>query len=111
MFNYYVFDLQNEIIISQGQKPVDTLHHSFAGRIRSSLWNAFSDYDIDPSQIPALTARMEDALAWSVDFHHLQPEDHFKLIYDEYFLDGVSGGSGEMKAGYLHTFIEYCCVV
>src|SRR5690625_5457184 len=46
---------------------------------------------------------MEDALAWSVDFHHLQPEDHFKLIYDEYFVDGVSGGIGEMTAAYLHT--------
>lgn len=101
--NYYIFDLHSEINISKGQKPVDTLHHSFAGRIQSSLWNAFSDYDISPAQIPALTARMEDALAWSVDFHHLQPEDHFKLIYDEYFVDGVSVGIGEMKAAYFHT--------
>lgn len=101
--NYYVFDLYNQINITKGQKPVDTLHHTFAGRIQSSLWNAFSDYDVTSSQIPVLTAKMEDALAWSVDFHHLQPEDHFKLIYDEYFVEGESVGIGELKAAYFNT--------
>lgn len=101
--NYYVFDLKDESGIEKGQKPVDTLHHSFAGLIQSSLWNAFSDYDIENNQIPALTAKMEDALAWSVDFHHVQPGDQFKLLYDEYFVEGESVGIGEMQAAYFQT--------
>lgn len=101
--NYYVFDLKGDSGIIKGRKPVDTLHRSFAGLIESSLWNAFLDYDVISSQIPALTARMEDALAWSVDFHHLQPGDQFKLLYDEYFVEGVSVGIGEMQAAYFHT--------
>lgn len=101
--NYFVFDLKNESGIVKGQKPVDTLHHSFAGQIESSLWNAFSEYEVESKQIPALTAKMEDALAWSVDFHHLQPGDEFKLLYDEYFVDGVSVGIGEMHAAYFQT--------
>lgn len=101
--NYYVFDIKDERGIIKGQKPVDTLHRQFAGLIESSLWNAFSFYDIESNQIPALTAKMEDALAWSVDFHHLQPGDQFKLLYDEYFVDGVSVGIGEMQAAYFQT--------
>lgn len=101
--NYFIFDLKDESGIVKGQKPVDTLHHSFAGLIQSSLWNAFSDYEIESNQIPVLTAKMEDALAWSVDFHHLQPGDHFKLLYDEYFVDGESVGIGEMQAAYFQT--------
>ena len=101
--NYFVFDLVEESGIIKGQKPVDTLRHSFAGLIESSLWNAFSHYDIPGAQIPVLTAKMEDALAWSVDFHHLQPGDEFKLLYDEYFVEGESVGIGEMKAAYFQT--------
>lgn len=101
--NYYVFDIKDQSGIIKGQKPVDTLHRSFAGLIESSLWNAFSFYDIPGAQIPVLTAKMEDALAWSVDFHHLQPGDEFKLLYDEYFVDGESVGIGEMKAAYFQT--------
>ncbi len=101
--NYFVFDLKDDSGIIKGQKPVDTLHHSFAGLIQSSLWNAFSDYEIESNQIPALTAKMEDALAWSVDFHHLQPGDQFKLLYDEYFVEGQSVGIGEMQAAYFQT--------
>lgn len=101
--NYYVFDLKNKSGIEKGQNPVDTLHRSFAGLIQSSLWNAFSDYEIESRQIPVLTAKMEDAMAWSVDFHHVQPGDQFKLIYDEYFVEGESVGIGTMQAAYFQT--------
>lgn len=101
--NYYVFDIKEESGIIKGQKPVDTLHRAFAGLIESSLWNAFSNYNIENSQIPVLTAKMEDALAWSVDFHHIQPGDQFKLLYDEYYVDGQSVGIGAMQAAYFRT--------
>jgi len=35
-----------------------------------------------------LTTRMEDALAWSVDFHHIQKGDRFKLVYEQDLIDG-----------------------
>lgn len=103
LINYFVFDLKNNPGILKGQRPVDTLHRAFAGYIESSLWNSFSDYDIENNQIPVLTAKMEDALAWSVDFHHLQPGDQYKLLYDEYFVDGQSVGVGDMQAAFFHT--------
>ncbi|MBY5960154.1 peptidoglycan DD-metalloendopeptidase family protein [Membranicola marinus] len=101
--NYYIFDLKDMSGIEKGQNPVDTVHRAFAGLIQSSLWNAFSDYEIESRQIPVLTSKMEDAMAWSVDFHHVQPGDQFKLIYDEYFVEGESVGIGEMKAAYFQT--------
>src|SRR5680860_470545 len=57
--NYFVFDLKQDAGITKGQKPVDTLHRSFAGQIQSSLWNAFSDYEVESNQIPVLTAKMD----------------------------------------------------
>lgn len=101
--NYFVFDLSEESGIVKGQKPVDTLHQAIAGQIESSLWNSFSYYNIPGTQIPVLTAKMEDALAWSVDFHHLQPGDEFKLLYNEYFVEGESVGIGELRAAYFKT--------
>lgn len=98
--NYLIFNLEPDSEIIKGQRPVDTLRREFAGEITSSLWNAFSDYDIESAQIPVLTAKMEDALAWSVDFHHIQPNDQFKLIFDEYYVDGELVSIGEMEAAW-----------
>lgn len=99
--NYYVFDLHSNLDITKGQKPVDTIRHEMAGVIESSLWNAFHNYNVKAAQIPALTAKMEGALAWSVDFHHVQPGDNFKLIYEEYYVDDtLCVGVGDLKAAY-----------
>lgn len=98
--NYLVFDLEAKSEIIPGQRAVDTVRKEFVGEINSSLWNAFSDYDIESEQIPVLTAKMEDALAWSVDFHHIQPKDQFKLIYEELYVEGELVSIGKMEAAW-----------
>lgn len=47
-----------------------------------------------------LTAKMEDALQWSVSFHHAQKDDEFKLVFDQNYIDGEQVGVGEVYAAY-----------
>ena len=71
-----------------------------AGSIESSLWNAM----VDNGMSFELTARMEDALQWSIDFHHLQKGDQFKLVYDENYIEGKPVGVGQVHAAYYKNF-------
>jgi murein DD-endopeptidase MepM/ murein hydrolase activator NlpD len=43
---------------------------------------------------------MEDALQWSVDFHHLQKGDKFKLVYEQNMIEGQDVGVEQVYAAY-----------
>jgi len=51
-----------------------------------------------------LTSKMEDALAWSVDFHYIQKDDRFKLIYERHYIEGKPVGVGEIKGAYYKNY-------
>jgi murein DD-endopeptidase MepM/ murein hydrolase activator NlpD len=45
---------------------------------------------------PSLVGNMSDIFAWTVDFFGLQKGDNFKVIYEEFFIDGKSLGTGRI---------------
>ncbi len=47
-----------------------------------------------------IISKMEDALASSVDFYHLQKGDEFKLIYEEIYIDGKKVKEGNILGAY-----------
>jgi murein DD-endopeptidase MepM/ murein hydrolase activator NlpD len=97
-YRYVVYDLkkeQTEVI----EHKVEKREISSAGIVESSLWNAM----VDNGMSYELTSRMEDALAWSVDFHHIQKGDRFKLVYEQDIIDGKVVGIGDVKAAYYST--------
>ena len=96
VYNYIDFDLTGETSAREVRHRVDVKTEEASGVITSSLWNAMVDNDLSY----ALTARMEDALAWSVDFHHISKNDKFKLVYDKEYIDGKEVGVGQLKAAY-----------
>ena len=49
---------------------------------------------------PMLAVELSEIYAWSIDFFGLQKGDSIRVIYDEYFVDSVSVGIGEIKGGY-----------
>ena len=65
-------------------RPITTKTKTSAGAIETSLWNALTDNGMSFE----LSSKMEDALQWSIDFHHLQKGDEFKLVYDQNFIEG-----------------------
>ncbi len=96
VFEYIVFDLQKDKQINIVRRPVETVVETASGIINSSLWVAMTSNGYSPD----LTARMEDALAWSIDFHHIQKGDRFKLVYQRKYIDGEPVGVGEIDAAY-----------
>lgn len=83
-YSYIVFELKDDQSVWETKRDVITKVVTAAGIIEGSLWNAM----IDRGYSYELTAKMEDALQWSVDFHHLQVDDEFRLIYEQDFIEG-----------------------
>lgn len=98
MLRYVVYDLTaNDVRIVE--REVERVLTSSDGTIESSLWQTMMSQHLDYE----LAAKMEDALAWSVDFYHIQRGDHFKAYYEELYVDGVRVGVGDLFAAYFHN--------
>ncbi len=94
---YLIVDFTDSIQTNFGRKKVRTEIKTASGIIESSLSEAISDQDLDY----ILALEMADIYAWTIDFHHLQKGDNFKLIYEQKFIDdSVSVGIGNITAAY-----------
>ncbi len=95
-FRYIIYDLQGETNVIEVERPVDTLEYESSGVIYSNLWTAMMDNDLDYE----LAVKMEDALAYNVDFHYISTKDKFKLIYERLYIEGEPVGIGQLKVAY-----------
>lgn len=100
VYEYIVFHLQGDLEVTKVVRPITTKIKSAAGIIESSLWNALTDNGMSFE----LAAKMEDALQWSIDFHHLQKNDKFKMVYEQNYIDGKEVGVGSVHAAYYKNF-------
>ncbi len=98
LLRYVIYDL-NTKEVSVVEREVERRIQTSSGRITSSLWKTMMDRDLDYE----LAAKMEDALAWSVDFYHIQNGDQFKAYYEELFVDGQRVGVGELFAAHFYN--------
>ncbi len=95
-YKFRVYDLNDPSKSKEVKRKVDKVEKMASGIIESSLWNTMINNGLDYD----LTTRMEDALAWSVDFHHIQKGDQFKLIYEEDHIEGEVVGIGDLIGAY-----------
>jgi murein DD-endopeptidase MepM/ murein hydrolase activator NlpD len=95
-FRYIVYDLQGKTKVTEIERSIDTVQYESSGIIYSSLWSAMMDNDLDYE----LAVKMEDALAYNVDFHHLSADDKFKLVYERLYIEGEPVGIGQLKAAH-----------
>ena len=100
VYRYVIYDIKHPEKTKIVERPITVKQREASGVIESSLWNAMVSNGLSFD----LTARMEDALAWSIDFYHVQTGDKFKLIYDEEFIDGQSVGIGKLYAAYYKNY-------
>ncbi len=91
---YYVFELFDTLRIYRGEKDVQIRRKTARGTIRSSLWNAIEESNLDQM----LALKLDDIFGWTIDFFALQKGDRFRIIYDELYVDSVSIGIGEIYA-------------
>jgi murein DD-endopeptidase MepM/ murein hydrolase activator NlpD len=99
VFEYIVFHLKDDLKVERVKREVTTTTQTAAGILESSLWKTMTDNGFSAE----LTDKMEDALQWSLDFHHLQKGDEFKLVYDEHNVEGKPVGVSKVKAAYYKT--------
>lgn len=90
---YVVMDLEKGGV-EIGQKPVDTIQRVASGTITSSLYECFQEHDYPVE----LAMEMAEIYAWTIDFYRISKNDAFKIIYNEYLVDGERIGVGEVEA-------------
>ncbi|NND31292.1 MAG: peptidoglycan DD-metalloendopeptidase family protein [Saprospiraceae bacterium] len=96
--SFVVFDIKNQNVFKT-EREVTRVRKTASGTISSSLWQTMMDLELDYE----LAAKMEDALAWSVSFHHVQNGDEFKAYYDELYVEDQRVGVGELYAAYFNN--------
>ncbi len=94
--DYFAVNFGDSINLWMGKKKVDTIQSLFNGSIETSLWNLM----IDKKTNPMLAVELSEIYAWSIDFFGLQIGDSIRVIYDEYFVDSLSVGIGEIRGGF-----------
>ncbi len=96
IYEYIIFHLKGDLKVERIKRPTSTEMLADAGEIQSSLWQAMTDAGMSYE----LADKMEDALQWSIDFHHLQKGDQFRLVYDQHFVEGTPASVGKVHAAY-----------
>ena len=92
--DYVVFDLRDSIHVYRGQKEIEVRIREASGYIESSLWNALMASNMSP----ALVMELSSIYAWSIDFFRIQKGDHFRVVYEEKYVDDEFIGIGRIWA-------------
>lgn len=96
--DYVVFKLENPVDVYSGGKEVETRAGAAAGIIESSLWKTLRRQNLSHE----LATRLSELYAWSIDFHHLQKRDNFKVIFEEKYSGDEPLGPGKILAAKFH---------
>lgn len=97
---YVVIDFQDSIQAYMGKKPIKYVEREASGVIPKGSGISMVLDDKGLSQ--RLANKMANEIyAWTIDFNRLQPDDRFKVIYvDKYIDDIIYAGVDHVKAAY-----------
>ncbi|SHK61510.1 Peptidase family M23 [Reichenbachiella agariperforans] len=100
--DYVVYDIKDSVNIYKNSREISYREQELAGDIQTSLYidmlNQGGDVD--------LVNNLVDVFGWQVDFFGIQKGDHYKIIYDEKYVDDEYIGSGKIKAAYFNHINE-----
>lgn len=96
VYRYVKFNLKDSVYVEEIAHPIDRKWATGKGIIESSLWMSMINSDLDPN----LIVRLEDALAWSVDFHHAQKGDQYAMLYEQEYIEGKEVGVGALVGAF-----------
>ncbi len=92
----YTFCEDSDVQVETVERPFTKCESEAHGVITSSLSEAMESAGLSYQ----LISKMEDALASSVDFYHIQKGDEFKLIYEEIHIEDKDPLYGEVLGAY-----------
>jgi len=100
--DYVVYDLGDSIHAHRDRKEVTVKVDTTSGVITSSLWNAIVDNGTDPN----LANDLSEIYAWTIDFFGIQKGDHYKVVYENLFVEGQPIGLGKVLAANFNHYGE-----
>ncbi|MEX0681531.1 MAG: peptidoglycan DD-metalloendopeptidase family protein [Balneolales bacterium] len=92
--DYVKFSLNDSIFVTRQSKPVEIKTRLISEEIHGSVYETMSQAGIDHQ----LTHRLAEVFAWQIDFYRIRPGDHFKVLFEERYVDGEAAGIGRIKA-------------
>jgi len=92
--DYVVFKVADPVNVYRGKKKVKWDIREASGVIETSLSDNLKQHQFAHQ----LTVKLSDLYAWSIDFHHLQRGDHYKVIFQEQHIAGKPQGLGKILA-------------
>lgn len=84
--DYVVIDMRDSIQCYRDKLPVTTKRRTVTGVINSSLSQAMTDQGLSQNLVHELSSIYQ----WTVDFFRLQKGDHFKIIYNENYINDTT---------------------
>jgi murein DD-endopeptidase MepM/ murein hydrolase activator NlpD len=94
---YAVVDLSDSVSVYTKSKPITYIDKQASGVIENSLYLTMEENNLSP----AMTDRLANIYAWTVNFFKIQKGDRFKVVYTEKFIDDtISAGIHRIKASY-----------
>ena len=101
---YVIFDLDENMQVRLGERPVKTVRRTASGTINGSLYETLTDQGVSP----ALAVALSEVYAWQIDFFRIQRGDDFSVVFEEKQLDGQPVGLGEIEAArFTHVGEDY----
>jgi len=85
---YVKVDFKGGLEAHKLEKPVVIKNQTCTGTIKESLWKTMIDNDINP----LLAIELSEVYAWSINFFRLDAGDHFKVVYNEKYVDSSAIG-------------------
>jgi murein DD-endopeptidase MepM/ murein hydrolase activator NlpD len=110
VIDYFVFDFSDSLTVTKHQRPTSTEIKTLSGIIKdgSSLTSTINQKTHDIGITGVLTESIAGVFAWGIDFFKLQPDDRFKVIYEENYVDGQAYGVGRVQATWFkHSGEDY----
>jgi murein DD-endopeptidase MepM/ murein hydrolase activator NlpD len=94
--HFVVVDLRDSIKAYESEKEVVVIEAQKSAIIDQSLYVSLMESNASPE----LVIKLSQIYAWQIDFYHLQKGDNFKVIYEEFYVDGKLFAIGQIKAAY-----------
>lgn len=98
-YKFVVYSLGDSVDVQIVEREVTREIETTAGVVESSLWLSMQEQGLSP----VLIDKMEDALAWSIDFYHIQDGDKYKLVFERTYIEGEPVGIGRLLGAYYNT--------
>jgi len=92
--NYVVFDWADKVWVDKGSKEITKVQTVTHGVITSSLYEALQENGDNPT----LGSKLSDIFGWQINFFGLQPNDSYKIVYEQSYVDGEPYGVGDVLA-------------